>query len=180
MELPEFKYHPDPVGTGVVEQSENECVCCGRVRGFVYTGPVFAEEELVDSICPWCIANGIAHEKYAAEFNNREGIGDYGTWVEVAPEVKSEVAYRTPGFRGWQQERWWTHCGDAAIFLGAAGKSEIEQYGKQLEKVLMEEAGLNEEQWVVYFSALSKSGSPTAYVFKCSKCAQLGGYSDCD
>ena len=29
MELPAFKYHPDPVATGSVLRSEAECCCCG-------------------------------------------------------------------------------------------------------------------------------------------------------
>ena len=35
----------------------------------------------------------------------------------VSDEIVAEVAYRTPGFTGWQQERWFTHCA-AGEFLG--------------------------------------------------------------
>jgi uncharacterized protein CbrC (UPF0167 family) len=36
----------------------------------------------------------------------------------VPADVVEEVAHRTPGFSTLQQARWWTHCGDAAAFLG--------------------------------------------------------------
>ena len=60
MVLPTFKYHPDPVATGNVVQSDTECVCCGKARGFIYAGPVYAIEEYDHCICPWCIADGSA------------------------------------------------------------------------------------------------------------------------
>ncbi len=33
MSLPTFKYHPDPLATGSVIESNVECVCCGQARG---------------------------------------------------------------------------------------------------------------------------------------------------
>jgi uncharacterized protein CbrC (UPF0167 family) len=50
--LPIFRYHPDPVGTGSVEPSSTTCVGCGRERGFIYTGPVYAIDEFQSEICP--------------------------------------------------------------------------------------------------------------------------------
>ncbi|USD19796.1 CbrC family protein [Microbulbifer variabilis] len=180
MNLPEFKYHPDPIKTGSVVKSDTECECCGEVKGYIYTGPILSEEELDDCICPWCIADGRAHEEFDAEFTDFDCIGDYGSWDNVPEHVKEVIAFKTPGFSGWQQERWWTHCGDAAIFLGAAGNAEIKEFGSMLINQLKQESGYSDEQWESYLSALSKDGSPTAYVFKCSKCGELGGYSDCD
>ncbi|MEO0323364.1 MAG: CbrC family protein [Myxococcota bacterium] len=34
-----------------------------EARGYVYVGPVHAEEAYVARICPWCIASGRAHEE---------------------------------------------------------------------------------------------------------------------
>ena len=180
LDLPEFVYHPDPIATGSVKPSDTECVCCGSRRGFIYVGPVYAEEELEDCICPWCIANGTAYEKLGAEFVDAAGIGGYGDWDDVPGEVADEIAYRTPGFAGWQQERWWTHCGDAAEFIGRAGRKEVESYGEQLVKAVQYEIGYSDEEWKHYFQALSKESSPTAYIFRCRHCGKLGGYSDSD
>src|SRR3954469_21359716 len=115
MELPVFRYHPDSVGTGNAQQSNQECVCCGEQRGLIYVGPVFAEDELNEALCPWCIADGSAHERFDAEFTDAASVG-LG-WEDVPQKVVEEVSFRTPGFSGWQQERWFTHCGDAAEFL---------------------------------------------------------------
>jgi len=180
MTLPKFKYHPDPLKTGSVEESDALCECCGEAKGYIYVGPVFSEEELADCICPWCIASGKAHDKFDAEFTDFDGIGDYGSWEEIPKEIKEEVSYRTPGFSGWQQERWWTHCNDAAEFLGAAGKKEIEEYGEELVAELKKETGYDDEEWSYYYKNMDKNGSPTAYIFRCLHCGKLGGYSDCD
>jgi uncharacterized protein len=112
--LPEFPYHPDPVATGSVEASDATCRSCGRARGFIYTGPVYAVKELVEAFCPWCIADGSAAEKFDAEFTD---VGaDAPDDVPVA--VIETIARRTPGYEAWQQEHWMYHCGDGAAFLG--------------------------------------------------------------
>src|SRR5579871_4660279 len=131
MALPHFQYHPDPLATGSIVPSDTPCACCSAARGYVYVGPVYAEEELVECLCPWCIADGSAHERFNAEFVDAAGVGGHGDCDPVSPEVVEEVAFRTPGFSGWQQERWWTHCGDAAAFLGPAGWKELQAYGPE-------------------------------------------------
>jgi len=40
-------------------------------------------------------------------------------FIHRAGLVVEEVAYRTPGFSGWQQERWWTHCREWRNCCGA-------------------------------------------------------------
>jgi uncharacterized protein CbrC (UPF0167 family) len=39
--------------------------------------------------------------------------------TDVPREVLEQIARRTPGFSGWQQEHWLYHCGDGAAFEGA-------------------------------------------------------------
>jgi len=122
VELPEFPYHPDPQATGAVVESERRCLVCSTARGYVYTGPVYAVEELADGICPWCIADGTAAERFDAEFT------DVGTHVpdDVPREVLEQIARRTPGFSGWQQEHWLYHCGDGAAFEGVDDDADAE------------------------------------------------------
>ncbi|MES2523036.1 MAG: CbrC family protein [Gemmatimonadota bacterium] len=178
--LPSFRYHPDPLGTGSIATSPEACRRCERQRGYIYTGPVYANEELGEAFCPWCIADGSAAQEFDAEFTDSEGVGDYGAWDAVPPEVVDEVTRRTPGFIGWQQERWWTHCADAAEFLGRAGRRELSERWPDAVPVLMAEAGLDGAGWTAYAAELDTEGSPTAYIFRCRHCGQLGGYSDCD
>ena len=179
--LPRFKYHPNPLGTGSIRKDERQCVCCGKATGYIYTGPVYAENELDEQICPWCIGDGFAHERFGAEFTDESGIGGGGQWESVPDEVIVEVSHRTPGFSGWQQEQWWTHCGDAAAFIGRAGKKELQELGSQAISAIQDSTGLSYgPEWERFFSALDKDGSPTAYLFRCTKCGEVGGYQDCD
>jgi uncharacterized protein CbrC (UPF0167 family) len=181
LSLPAFIYHPDPVGTGNVAASDEECLCCGQARGYVYTGPVYAEDELDEQVCPWCIADGSAHAKFEAEFTDTEGIGGYGAWEKIPPAVVEEIAFRTPGFSGWQQEKWWTHCGDGAQFLGRIGFREASERGRELLEALTDGISFaTTAERDDYLRALDSEGSPAGYAFRCRHCGKLGGYSDSD
>ena len=177
-DLPRFKYHPDPIATGSIVPSRNVCRCCERARGFIYRGSRYSVEELEESICPWCIAEGIAHEKFGAEFTDSGQIGG-SDWVTVNPQIVEEVAFRTPGFAGWQSERWFTHCEDAGEFLGPMGRAELEAMGPEAIAVIRVESGYTKEEWEQYYQVMDKDHGPTAYLFRCLRCGKLGGYSDC-
>ncbi|HSU15812.1 CbrC family protein [Longimicrobium sp.] len=176
--LPRFPYHPDPLGTGSVAQSAAACRCCGRARGYIYTGPAYARDDLDDALCPWCIADGSASKRFDAEFTDAAGIGGYGRWPTVSPEVIEEVSRRTPGFMGWQQEQWWTCCDDAGEFLGRGGYAELSQRWSGAIPEIRKESGIEDAGWEPYLRALDRDDAPTAYVFRCRHCGRLGGYSD--
>lgn len=178
MTPPSFKYHPDPIATGSIEARDIICVCCGEARGYVYVGPAYSETDL-EAICPWCISTGLAHDRFGVEFTDTDGIGGYEPGKTVPPEVREEIAFRTPGFNGWQQERWLVHCEDACAFLGAVGKEELEAYADQeLIDSLHADVEMDENQFHDYFEILSKQNGPTAYVFRCLHCGMFVGYSD--
>jgi uncharacterized protein len=176
--LPTFKYHPDPLATGSIIPSAIACACCKSERGFVYAGPVHGPD--VGHICPWCIADGTAHAKFDMNFTVEAGIGDNGHWGPVPQDVIDTVAYRTPGFYGWQQERWWTHCGDAGEFLGHMGRKEMEAIG-EAAFVALRDNDMLPNGWTLneFVSTLDKDRGPTAYLFRCRSCGQLGAYWDC-
>jgi uncharacterized protein CbrC (UPF0167 family)/uncharacterized membrane protein YhdT len=178
--LPKFKYHSDPIATGSVVPSDTVCECCGQNRGFIYAGPVYGARFLRDHLCPWCIADGSAHEKYGAFFTDAAAVGGRRRgWDQVPNKVVEEIAYRTPAFFGWQQGRWWTHCGDAADFLGLAGREEVEAYGPELVEALRADVSvMSDKTWRAYYQDLDKERGPTAYVFRCLHCGRVGGYSD--
>ena len=178
-QLPSFRYHPDPFATGSFEKSDSRCRCCGDARGYVYVGPVFAKKDLDESICPWCIADGSAHERWGCEFIDPDAIGDRGRWDVVPEAVVDEIAHRTPGFAGWQEERWFTCCNDGALFLGPFGRAELVQAGPEAIEAIREEVGYADDIWPRYLAALDRSGQPTAYLFRCRHCGRYGGYSDC-
>jgi uncharacterized protein CbrC (UPF0167 family) len=173
-QLPEFPYHPDPMGTGAIVTSEAACACCGLTRGYIYNGPVFAVANLAGRLCPWCIADGSAADTYDAHF-----IGD--PVGEIVPSrVVPAVDSRTPGFTAWQDPRWFFHCGDGAMFLGSAGVAELAALPDAVEHLRQ---GMSEWNWppvdVEHFLAsLTKEGQPTAYVFRCRICATHLAYAD--
>ncbi len=90
MELPHFKYHPNPTATGSIVPSAEVCPVCGQSRGFAYNGIPYGSNEL-EHICPWCIADGTAHEKFGVEFTDTKGVGGYGRWEKVPTKVIEEV-----------------------------------------------------------------------------------------
>ncbi|WLW54539.1 CbrC family protein [Streptomyces sp. YU58] len=81
------------------------------------------------------------------------------------------VAERTPGFSAWQQARWLTHCGDAAVFLGRAGARELRSHPDALESLAAE---FGED----FLAVLDADDQPTAYLFRCRGCARHLAYAD--
>jgi len=160
-ELPKFKYHPDPLAAGSAVPSPNVCRCCDRGRGFVYHGSPYSVEELEDAICPWCISDGAAHQKFDAEFTDLAQIGRT-EWIAVSRQIAEEVAFRTPGFAAWQTERWFTHCEDAGEFLGPMGRPELESMGPEAIAVIRSESGYSDEEWQEYYQSMDKDHGPTA------------------
>lgn len=72
--LPQFKYHPKPLETGAFEQDKTvECDCCEQQTSVYYSGPFYCVDE-VEHLCPWCIADGSAAEKFAGSFQDDASI----------------------------------------------------------------------------------------------------------
>ena len=169
MALPTFRYHPDPLGSGSVVASTTECRCCGQARGCIYAGPVYAEDDLDDALCPWCIADGRAHRKFDAEFVDSEAFDD------GAPEAAvEEITRRTPGFSAWQSQRWPACCGDATAFIAPAGIAEIRAAHRELETALLShiiyEMNISGGAATGMLQSLDRDKGPTAYLFRCLKC----------
>ena len=179
IELPKFRYHPDPVATGSVVASDVGCKACGLARGWIYAGAIHGSTDLDDLICPWCIYDDTAHTKFDAEFVDPEAIGGYRDCSNAPQSVVEEVSFRTPSFSGWQQERWFTHCNDAMRFVGCAGKSELEELGTAAIEAVKLDSGFDGDQWTEYLERMDADYGPTAYLFRCLHCDAWGGYSDC-
>ncbi len=172
-----FPYHPDPLVTGSVVPSDEVCLSCDKRRGYVYVGPVFAEEELDECLCPWCVADGSAAERFDACFTV---LVDIHIPDGVGAGVLEQITTRTPGFIGWQQEHWMFHCQDGAAFLGPVGSKELEAYPDAVEVLRHEhdEYGWPPEQVEGYLESLDKDDQPTAYLFECRHCGTHLAYSD--
>ena len=176
--LPVFRYHPEPTVTGSVRPSADECLACGRQRGFKYVGPVYAVEELDEAFCPWCIADGSAASAFDAEFTD---VG-WGVPSDVPQAVIDEISKRTPGYSSWQQDHWLYHCGDGCAFLGTVGRQELERFPDALETLRRdwEADGSDEPEVTAFLNILTTDDSPTAYLFRCLVCGCDHVYTDAD
>jgi uncharacterized protein len=172
--LPAFRYHPDPVGNGVIVQESTKCPACGKKRPYQYVGPFYSEEE-IEGICPWCIADGSAAEKFDAEFQDAascEPVSD--------PDRLLELTTRTPGYSGWQQEVWLSHCDDFCAFIGCVGWPEIETVADDLKDDIEEiqrQMQMTPEQ---FQDSLVNGGSHQGYLFRCLHCGKHRLTTDCD
>ncbi|MEP6835304.1 MAG: CbrC family protein [Gemmatimonas sp.] len=175
--LPTLRYHVDPVASGSVVASNNNRRRCKKVRGFIYTGPAYSDEELDDALCPWCIADGSAFEKFDATFVDSEAFDG-----DASEESMSTICERTPGFNAWQSEQWPSCCGEPAAFLTPASYDDIQKRFPRLEGTLMmyivQKMGISGSAATRTLESLKRDQSPTAFVFKCLHCDGMPAYVD--
>lgn len=167
--LPSFTYHPDPVGTGAFKDSDAQCICCGKERGYIYVAPVYSRRDLRDQICPWCIASGLAAERFDATFSDSVPLFQAG----VPREIIDVVTKKTPGFESWQQETWLAHCGDACEFHGDAAPSDLEAISPQVKAEFLKDFFLSEDKWAAIKRHYVPKGDPAVYKFVCRHCGVM-------
>ncbi|MEM8922390.1 MAG: CbrC family protein [Actinomycetota bacterium] len=174
-ELPAFRYHSDPVATGSVSETSSPCPVCGRRRRWEYLGPVSTREE-ISGVCPWCVHSGLLAERFDATL-----VDVHGAPRSMPQALIEELKVRTPGFAGWQQERWLFHCDDACDFLGPIGAEELARLDpparQAVDAAVAEWLGSTDGVASVA-GALSKETGPTAYLFACLGCGAHQAYID--
>ncbi|WP_411993760.1 CbrC family protein [Agarivorans sp. DSG3-1] len=163
--LPTFKYHPDPIGSGVFVESTCECPVCGMQRDYMYVGPFYSNDE-VEGICPSCIANGKAAEKFDLTFVDEDEI------EEVDDEsLVEELTKRTPGYFFAQEDSWPVHCGDFCVVMGSASSVDIQDKVHVLQAdldLIRDRLELTDE---VLNAELARENSPLwTALFKCEAC----------
>jgi len=167
--LPVFTYHPDPVATGVVTPSSAECVCCGRSRGYLYVGPVYAISDLHEKLCPWCIADGSAAAKLDASFADSHPLIQAG----LKRAIVDEVNLRTPGYVSWQQESWLSHCDDACEFHGDASARDVAGATPETKSDWLVRYRQDEKGWAWATEGYEPGGGSALYKFVCRHCRQV-------
>jgi uncharacterized protein len=173
--LPHFRYHPDPVLTGLVHASATVCAGCNRARGYIYRGPVYAAHELNEQICPWCIADGSAAVKFGATFTDDDPLLAIG---DLDPAIADEVTKRTPGYIGWQQEAWLMHCNDACAYLGFPTHEELDGGLATAVATMTDDLGIPDKDWRMMQEAyvpggFQPQGRVGLYKFRCLHCGTL-------
>lgn len=174
MQLPDFKYHPDPLSTGSIKASPAACDCCGHARGFAYAASFYSAQVDSPTLCPWCIASGEAAKKYDGMFSDDYPLRAAG----VAEDIIREVCARTPGYNSWQQEVWQCHCNDACAFHGDADPAELRALSKEEMTDLLHQNTMREDQWCAFIDGYRKGGNPAVYKFVCCHCRKPTYYLD--
>ena len=171
-DLPQFRYYPDPVGTGAFEEGEEKtCPCCGKKSTVYYSTMPYCVEN-VENLCPLCISNGEAAKKYDATFvQGAEWNG------EPDKEKDEELFCRTPGYISWQGEYWLSCCDDYCAYLGTVGTRELKAMDIA-DEVFEEYAARNEFEDVEEY--LVKDGSLCGYLFRCLHCGKYHLWVDAD
>ncbi len=167
--LPSFRYHPKPLATGAVSASDKVCICCNQARGYIYVGPVYSTNDLDESLCPWCIADGSAATKLDASFADSYPLHKAG----VPEDVIEEVNLRTPGYVSWQQEYWLSHCNDACEFHGDVPVEDVETASQETKQYWLEEYRQDEAGWKFVTDGYQPGGGSALYKFVCRHCGQV-------
>ena len=173
--LPKFKYHPEPLATGAFEISDETCECCGKARGYIYTAPIYSNQD-VEHVCPWCIADGSLERKYDATLSDDHPLRLAG----LSKEIIREVTRRTPGYVSWQQDSWMVCCKDACEFHGDAPADEIQALNEEGLAALSAASGFSIEDLRDIIPDYEPGGSPAFYKFICRHCSRVHYNGDCD
>lgn len=173
--LPEFRYHPDPVATGSIVPSDDKCGCCGKLRGYKYASVVYCVDE-VETVCPWCIADGSLAAKFDASLIDDHSLQSAG----LPSAVVEEVTARTPGYVSWQQSSWMSCCGDACEFHGDAPRAELQALDDVGLQRLANDSGVPVATLRKILSGYQPGGSPAFYKFVCRHCRETRYNVDCD
>jgi uncharacterized protein len=166
MGLPTFRYHPDPIATGAVVRESATCLCCGKTVDHVYVASAYLTHEFDRNLCPWCIADGSAHQKYDVEFTDSHPLFK----AQIDDAIITEVATRTPGYISWQQEEWMTHCNDACAFLGDATRETVRNMTADEMAPLTSQHGVDSKWFAELAQHYQPGGQPAIYHFRCLHC----------
>lgn len=172
MQIPTFKYHPNPLETGAFATDRKVvCDCCQQETEVYYESPFYTEEDIT-FLCPGCIASGRAAEQFGGMFQDDASVDGVTDRAKL-----EELIYRTPGYQGWNQEYWLAHCDDFCAFLGYVTWNDIVEMGLE-EKVMetyREDCNLCSPEEAKAFLTDDMQG----YLFQCLNCKKHFLYVDC-
>lgn len=163
MDLPFFRFHPDPLGTGAIVRQAGHCVCCNQDVDYLYVGPSTSIHDLEEKLCPWCIASGEANEKFDVEFSDPQPLEDAG----ISPDLIEEVTCKTPGYVCWQQPAWEVHSGHPCSFIGDASIKSLQAMTQDEWQAFMESAKLDRDEFEELLGIYRPNSNPGIYHFRC-------------
>lgn len=171
MELPHFRYFPDPAAAESIAPSTDTCRCCGRTCGWVFKGEIYGYCDDLKPVCPWCIADGTIANKHGGALNSLH------TDAVVPAEIRDEIECRTPNFATWQDLQWPDCCNDGCVFLGYAKRTDLEGHWKDALGALYRAESSPKIRYgppEAFLDAIEDGdANPGVYIFQCTHC---GGY----
>lgn len=173
--LPVFRYHPDPVATGMIVATEKQCQACGQSRGYTYGKRMYSRLE-IETVCPWYIADGTAARMFDGTFVDDHSLGRAG----VPAEVIEEVCCRTPGYISWQGEEWQVCCEDACEFHGDETSEYLHSLTQDEVSALAERIRFPFDVLMSIIPTYQPGGSPALYRFRCRHCSAIRHHADMD
>jgi len=185
--LPHFRYHPDPVATGMlVEREDFVCPVCRRSRAYAYVGPYSSDNygfENGEEICPWCIADGSAARTLNARFATPVYLSAQAQ-AQMSPEARTELEQRTPSFLCLQQEVWMDHHGEAAAYIGDVDFDRYLQLPPAAQFAVRDCAGDDPREALRPTDTVQRlradGDGPTVYLFRCLHCDWYGAFYAAD
>ncbi len=168
MEIPHFRYHPDPILTGALEYRSVICQCCHKQTQIAYAMQPYGETD-IDDLCPQCIADGSAAQKFGLQFSDDLPLLRAG----IRQEIIDEIIFRTPSFVSWQQEVWLSCCDDACEFRGDLEREELLNLSSDAEKLFRDEHEISEMWWKNLISNYVPGGDAAIYKFVCRHCQSV-------
>ena len=104
------------MASGSLRKSDHICECCGQSWGTLYQGNIYTKHH-VTNVCPWCIADGSATDKFGATFIDGSFCNDELRYVSLTDQANREVFGCTIGFATFNAIGWWVHCGEPAEYV---------------------------------------------------------------
>lgn len=172
MDIPKFKYHLDPIKSGVIVKEKTCCPVCNVIKEYRYELMPAGDINL-EGVCPWCIADGSAAKKYDVTFINY-----YGYSNEVNDEQIKELVGKTPAYISWQTEEWMTHCNDFCTFVEYVGWNEIEHLYDELKEDIEEVRKSMDISLEDFKESLFNNGDFQGYLFHCCHCGKHRLFTD--
>jgi uncharacterized protein CbrC (UPF0167 family) len=145
--------------------TDKPCPSCGQQRELAYIGPFYSTEE-VHGLCPMCVADGSAAEKWDMTFVDPSGPEPLDD-----EEKLDELLRRTPGYFSAQGDPWPVHCDDYCAVVARVSWADIADRTEELEADLDRleaHLGLSREELI---AELSRESPPLwAELFRCLTC----------
>jgi uncharacterized protein CbrC (UPF0167 family) len=171
--LPQFRYFPDPLGVGAIGPTSASCECCGQARGYTYTRQIYTTDE-IETICPWCIADGTAAEKFDGVFVDDHPLLQAGLDMSIVDEVSK----RTPGYESWQEPTWRACCNDACEFHGDENRDYLLSLDQSELLHLSQQTRFPFDVLVDVIQHYQPRSSPAIYRFRCRHCGAIHHHAD--